>query len=78
LTTLFLLGRKYATVTAAGVMLSGAIMYISKRLEWGADPNVVHVLVRDMSKGEIDDVKMIPVRVPVVVQAKSGSAPVLE
>ncbi|KAK0644656.1 hypothetical protein B0T16DRAFT_332277 [Cercophora newfieldiana] len=56
--------RRYASQTALGVMVSGAIMYIAKRLQWGVtDPNIVHVLVRDMSKGEIDDVKMIPVRV---------------
>ncbi|KAK4442489.1 hypothetical protein QBC34DRAFT_418587 [Podospora aff. communis PSN243] len=57
--------KRYASITAAGVMISGAIMYLAKKMTWGPgyDPDVRHVLVRDMSKGEIDDVKMIPVRV---------------
>ncbi|KAK0616177.1 hypothetical protein B0T14DRAFT_588033 [Immersiella caudata] len=61
--------KKYASITAAGVMVSGAVMYLAQKMTWGPgyDADVRHVLVRDMSKGEIDDVKMIPVKVPVPV-----------
>ncbi|KAK5654750.1 hypothetical protein OQA88_7075 [Cercophora sp. LCS_1] len=57
------LHKRYASITAAGVMLSGAIMYIAKRLQWTTDPNVKYVLVHDSSKGELDDVMRVPVRV---------------
>jgi len=43
--------------------VSCAVMYLAKRKQWSADPNVVNVLVHDNSKGELDDVKFVPVRV---------------
>lgn len=55
--------RRYASITAAGVFVSCAVMYLAKRKQWSADPNVVNVLVHDNSKGELDDVKFVPVRV---------------
>ncbi|KAK3316831.1 hypothetical protein B0H66DRAFT_626368 [Apodospora peruviana] len=57
------LHRRYRTETVVGIMASLAAMFIAKRTQWVRDPNIVNVLVHDSSKGELDDVKMIPVRV---------------
>lgn len=65
------LGRRYASITVAGVMLSCAIMYIAKRMQWAHDPNVKYVLVHDSSKGELGDVMRVPVGVR-GVDAKRG------
>lgn len=40
-------------------------MAIAKLAQWNRDPNATYVLVHDNTKGELDDVKFIPVTLPV-------------
>ncbi|KAK1753874.1 hypothetical protein QBC47DRAFT_361874 [Echria macrotheca] len=58
------LHKRFASITAAWVVAACGVMYLAKRIEWAPrDPDVVHVLIHDNTKGELDDVKRIPVRV---------------
>lgn len=49
-------------------MTACVVMYMAKRLEWGLaqrDPGIGQVLIHDNTKGELDDVRLVPVRVRV-------------
>ncbi|KAK3317146.1 hypothetical protein B0T19DRAFT_489074 [Cercophora scortea] len=54
--------RRYATITAAGVLTAGAVMYNAKKGETGnmaGHEEVAKVLVYDPTKGELDNVKLL-------------------
>ncbi|KAK0615130.1 hypothetical protein B0T17DRAFT_619947 [Bombardia bombarda] len=53
--------RKYAAITAGGVLTAGAVMYVAKLAERMNSPgrSRPNILVHDMSKGELDNVKYL-------------------
>lgn len=58
------LRKKFEHETIYGVLLACTAMAIAKFAQWNYDPNKKYVLVHDNTKGELDDVKFIPVTVP--------------
>lgn len=57
------LRRRYATTTAVGVMAACVAMAMAKLMQVTSRPDTVYVLVHDDTKGELDDVRRVPVRV---------------
>lgn len=57
------LRRRYATTTAVGVVAACVAMAMAKLMQVTTRPDTVYVLVHDDTKGELDDVRRVPVRV---------------
>lgn len=51
--------RQFAVNTMYGVLAACSVMMVAKVARWNTDPGANYVLVRDSSKGELDNVKYI-------------------